>query len=91
MMQEFTEVVVLLLEIYVCFGLMWIGLGFMVLGKHGGARAARFYFGRSTQWAWMRLARLLRVVRSLLWVWFVSLLRSVASIIVRSLRKSVGR
>jgi hypothetical protein len=61
------QLVVLLAELYVAFGIMFIGFGYMVMGKIGGQRAAWFYFGRSLRWS----LRSLRFVfaASLAFVW----------------------
>jgi predicted aspartyl protease len=44
------SIVVALFELYLTLGLMAIGFAFMLAGKEGGARAARFYFAGSLRW-----------------------------------------
>jgi hypothetical protein len=63
-MQEVTEVALLLFEIYLALGVMLIGAGFMVLGKNGGSRVARWYFGNSLRWLWWRMRSFFTAVLS---------------------------
>ena len=50
-MSEALHITVLLIELYIAFGVMLTGFGYMVAGKVGGGRVASFYFGRSLRWA----------------------------------------
>jgi hypothetical protein len=56
------QLLMLLLELYIALGLMLVGFGYMLQGKNGGARAARFYFANSLWWSWWRMRRLVTVV-----------------------------
>jgi hypothetical protein len=83
-MQDLFEVAVLLFRLYLALGIMWIGLGFMVMGKNGGSRAARWYFANSLRWCWWRFRRLARILA----FWLVTALMF---LVVRPVAYQVGR
>jgi hypothetical protein len=62
--QELAEIALLLLQLYLAVGFVFIGAGLMVMGKNGGSRAVRWYFGNSLRWVWWRLRSALRTVLS---------------------------
>src|SRR5262245_31425465 len=66
-MQELIQIAVILFEFYLAFGIMLIGFAYMVAGKNGGSRTARWYFGNSVRWTWWRFRLLIRRTLTFLW------------------------
>lgn len=65
------ELLAHLLALYVAFGLMLVGFGFMFMGKPGGVRTAQWYFGASLRWMLRHARALLTTVLTIVWGAFV--------------------
>lgn len=65
------ELLAHLFGLYVAFGLMLVGFGYMFSGRLGGARAAQVYFGASLRWTLRHVRSLLTTVLTTLWGAFV--------------------
>jgi hypothetical protein len=83
-MSDIGHLLVLSLELYLVLGIMAIGFGYMIAGKNGGKRVARWYFANLLRWVWWRVRGLVGVLLSL--VWSVPMFR-----IVRPLLYRLGR
>lgn len=66
-MNDAAQIAVLLLELYVAFGIMLIGFGYMLAGKTGGGWVAQFYFAGSWRWTLRRLRALVVGLLAGLW------------------------
>ena len=90
-MSDAGQIAVLLVELYVAFGVMLIGFGYMFAGKTGGGRVAQFYFGGSLRWTLRRLRALVVGVLTSLWGLCVLALAGIGRAIVRIARHARRR
>jgi hypothetical protein len=78
--------------LYAAIGMSFIGFGYMIFGKDGGERAARFYFGRSFYWMLGHIRALVAFVIGVLRVVVVDwIVLPIGQYVLRGLRWFVTR
>jgi clan AA aspartic protease (TIGR02281 family) len=84
-MNDWRQIAIALLELYVVLGIMVIGFGVMFAGKHGGSRVAHVYFAGSLSWTIAHVRALITTVLATLWHLVAAILQPIAHALVRAL------
>ena len=90
-MNDWKQITLALLKLYLTVGIMAIGFGVMFAGKHGASRVAHVYFAGSLSWTLAHVRALITALLATVWHAFLGIVRTVAQNLWRGLHWLVTR